>query len=77
MFHYYTLDHKITLKLPQTCLELFQNHSKASAKNQILIIGDTVYDYEVAKSIGIDCVLVYREHQLKSTLIGTGVPTYN
>jgi len=45
--------------------------------NEILIIGDTVYDYDVSVALGIDCVLIHRNHQLKSTLTKTGAPTFN
>ena len=44
--------------------------------NEILIIGDTVYDYDVSVALGVDCILIHRHHQLKSTLIKTGVPTF-
>ena len=32
------------------------------SKNQTLFIGDTLHDYEVAKSMGINCVLVASGH---------------
>jgi phosphoglycolate phosphatase len=41
-------------------------------KNQIVIIGDTVHDYEVAKEIGIDCILIPSGHQTKARLNATG-----
>ena len=38
----------------------------------VLMVGDTVHDFEVAESIGCDCVLIARGHHSKETLISTG-----
>ncbi len=40
----------------------------------VLFIGDTTHDYEVAESIGCDCVLIARGHNPESSLRGTGAP---
>lgn len=40
----------------------------------ILFIGDTLHDIEVARSIGCECVLCSRGHQSKERLITAGVP---
>ncbi|MFC1676859.1 HAD family hydrolase [Planctomycetota bacterium] len=37
--------------------------------NQVLLIGDTTHDYEVAQSIGADCVLLACGHQSKEKLL--------
>ena len=37
-------------------------------KEEMLLIGDTLHDLEVAKELGIDCVLVARGHQSKERL---------
>ncbi len=42
--------------------------------NRILLIGDTVHDFEVSKAIGADCVLIAEGHQSKSRLMNCGVP---
>ncbi len=34
----------------------------------IVLIGDTTHDFEVAQALGINCILVARGHQAKSTL---------
>lgn len=34
----------------------------------ILLIGDTVHDYEVAKELGCECVLIASGHQSKKEL---------
>jgi len=39
-----------------------------------LLIGDTVHDYETAKAINVDCVLIACGHQKKGTLLTCGVP---
>ena len=38
-------------------------------QGECLIIGDTVHDYDVAKEIGADCVLVSSGHQSKNKLL--------
>lgn len=41
---------------------------------QALLIGDTTHDFDVAKSLGCDCLLVARGHQCTSKLSECGVP---
>ena len=41
----------------------------AFEKDEMLIIGDTLHDLEVAKELGVDCVLVARGHQSKERLL--------
>jgi phosphoglycolate phosphatase len=38
--------------------------------HEVLLIGDTVHDYEVAAEIGADCLLISRGHQVKENLAG-------
>ncbi len=40
----------------------------------ILMVGDTVHDYEVAQAMGVDCVLVYSGHHARARLAATGAP---
>jgi phosphoglycolate phosphatase len=40
----------------------------------ILLIGDTIHDLEVANGIGIDCLLISDGHQNKERLLKLGVP---
>ncbi len=42
--------------------------------NQIVLIGDTTHDHEVAQSLGIDCLLVSQGHQDPSKLQKREVP---
>ena len=46
------------------------------SKDQILLIGDTIHDYEVAKSLGVNCVLISSGHQSKERLLKTGVQVF-
>ena len=39
-----------------------------------LLIGDTVHDYETARAINADCILIACGHQNKGTLLKCGVP---
>lgn len=38
----------------------------------VLMVGDTVHDFEVSQSIGCDCVLIARGHHSKERLLSTG-----
>ncbi|MHB8852121.1 MAG: HAD family hydrolase, partial [Ignavibacteriaceae bacterium] len=40
----------------------------------ILLIGDTIHDFDVAKEIGADCMLISNGHQSKDRLLTCGVP---
>lgn len=46
-------------------------------QTKILMIGDTVHDYEVAKSMGTDCLLFTGGHQKKEKLLSCGVPVFD
>jgi phosphoglycolate phosphatase len=41
------------------------------------MIGDTIHDFEVAKGIGADCILIADGHQSKEKLISTGAKVYD
>lgn len=41
---------------------------------QVLMVGDTVHDFEVAENIGCDVVLIARGHNSKEALMTTGAP---
>lgn len=43
---------------------------------ETLLIGDTVHDYDVAKEMGSDCILISSGHQTKEKLIQTGTPVF-
>lgn len=41
---------------------------------EILLIGDTLHDFEVARTIGLQCLLVSHGHQCQTVLQGAGLP---
>ncbi len=41
-------------------------------KENTVLIGDTIHDYEVAQEIGVDCILISNGHQSRERLI-TGI----
>ena len=45
-------------------------------RQEILLIGDTVHDFEVASACGIDCILVSHGHQHHDKLDTCGVPVF-
>lgn len=44
--------------------------------HEVLLIGDTVHDHEVAVAIGVDCVLFTSGHQVSEKLSRCGVPLF-
>lgn len=48
--------------------------SRKAEPRQVWFVGDTVHDWEVARSLGCRCVLVAQGHQGVSRLKGTGAP---
>lgn len=45
--------------------------------SQILMVGDTLHDHQVAQALGVDCLLIGRGHQDPSRLQGCGAPLLN
>lgn len=45
--------------------------------NELVLIGDTVHDYEVASQLGCKCVLIANGHQSRHILESTGMPVIN
>ena len=41
---------------------------------KVLMIGDTDHDFEVAQSLGTDCLLISHGHHCHSRLVQTGAP---
>jgi phosphoglycolate phosphatase len=44
---------------------------------KVLMIGDTLHDYELAQALGIDCALVPSGHQSKERLLASGATVYD
>jgi len=40
--------------------------------SEVLFVGDTEHDFEVAEAIGVDCVLIPSGHQTRETIARTG-----
>lgn len=51
--------------------------SNSISPKEVVFIGDTNHDYEVAQSVGCDCILVSRGHQSKEVLKKTGVQIFD
>jgi phosphoglycolate phosphatase len=49
----------------------------ALAPEHILLVGDTLHDFEVAQALGIQCVLIGNGHQHPDRLQACGVPVFN
>jgi phosphoglycolate phosphatase len=47
------------------------------APQEVLLIGDTIHDYDVSKHMGCDCLLVANGHQSYERLAGLGVEVIN
>jgi phosphoglycolate phosphatase len=43
---------------------------------EILLIGDTIHDHEVAEELGVGCALIARGHQKRERLEARGVPVF-
>jgi phosphoglycolate phosphatase len=43
-------------------------------KKEVLLVGDTLHDYETACEIGCDCILLVSGHQSKGRISCLGVP---
>ena len=46
-------------------------------KREVLFIGDTVHDFEVANEIGVECILIADGHQEKQKLEDCGVQVFD
>ena len=50
---------------------------RGARPSEVLFIGDTTHDCEVAESIGCDCVLISSGHNSKERLLFTGCPVFD
>lgn len=44
--------------------------------HQVLFVGDTIHDFEVASAMGVQCALVENGHNSRARLQSCGVPVY-
>lgn len=54
--------------------QLVEKIKSNGSSGNILLIGDTLHDYEVAKEINSDCMLVSHGHQDEERLLKIGIP---
>ena len=54
--------------------KLMNDISSNGKGSKVLLIGDTIHDYEVAKGLNIDCVLVSNGHQNNEKLNSLNIP---
>ncbi|MBQ8536210.1 MAG: HAD hydrolase-like protein, partial [Clostridia bacterium] len=57
-------------------VHLAQDYLKemALAPHEVILLGDTRHDHEVAQAIGCDCLLIMGGHQPRNVLAATGRP---
>ncbi len=60
------VDHYANSKI-EMGIEMMRNLSLNPS--EVVLIGDTIHDYEVATKMGIDCILVSNGHQSKERLV--------
>ena len=48
----------------------------ALPSKEVLMIGDTLHDHELAQQLGIDCVLLCSGHQSRARLSASGLPVF-
>jgi phosphoglycolate phosphatase len=46
-------------------------------KSEVLFIGDTIHDFEVAEAMGVKCILVSNGHNSRPRLESCGVPVFD
>ena len=67
----YGLNHRYATSKLDIGINLIDRHQLTPI--QTLLIGDTIHDFEVAQSIGCQCILVAKGHQSRHRLESTGV----
>lgn len=58
-------------------VELGKAWVRRARPKKALFIGDTLHDYETARAMGVDCVLITSGHQSKERLLKAGVPVFD
>ena len=54
--------------------ELMKRINSSGRDGNILLVGDTIHDYEIAKEINSDCILLSHGHQDEERLLKLGIP---
>ena len=66
----YGLSNSYAISKVEIGMNLMEQNNLIPSKT--LLIGDTIHDFEVARSIGCKCILVAKGHQSRSRLTSTG-----
>ena len=79
LHHYFTyltgLDHIYAtskVELGKDLMKKLKQHN-----SNVLLIGDTIHDFDVAQAMNAGCILVADGHQSKGKLLGCGVDVYD
>ena len=56
---------------------LMNDISSNGKESKVLLIGDTIHDYEVAQGLNTDCLLISNGHQNNEKLKSLNIPVYN
>ena len=79
LHHYFThligLDHIYATSKLDLGKDLMKKLSHLNSS--VLLIGDTVHDFEVARAMNAGCILIADGHQSKEKLVGYGVDVYD
>jgi phosphoglycolate phosphatase len=73
--HITGLDHIYATSKLIIGIELLQKITEP--KDKIVLIGDTIHDYDVALELGIKCILIANGHQSRERLLACGIPVLN
>lgn len=55
-------------------VEIALDYISKSNAEKVLMIGDTIHDFEVAQALSADCLLIAKGHQSEKQLLSCGVP---
>jgi len=58
-------------------IEIGLEYIKRKRITNAVLIGDSKHDFEVAQSLGVDCLLISNGHQSREALLSCGVPVLN
>jgi len=71
--HYFEAILGLTDVYAMSKIEVGLNYMKCIDVKDALVIGDTIHDYELAQTLGADCILVASGHQSRGKLESCGV----
>ena len=58
-------------------IDIGREYIKRTGITDVVLIGDTKHDYEVAQALGADCILIPNGHNSKDSLLSCEVPVLN